>query len=104
MHHPNEKLFLCNSYVGDNLFILYFQLDRELPEILKEFHEDNLDFYSHITVIARRKIILKSACVALSRGYFEWHKTPNIEFVGEMAEDHGGPRREFSGTLEITCI
>ncbi len=72
-----------------------FQLDRELSAILKEFHEDNLDFCSNITVIARRKNILKSACVALSRGYFEWHKTPNIEFVGEMGEDYGGPRREF---------
>lgn len=77
------------------MFILYFQLDRELSAILKEFSEDNLDFYSNITVIARRKNILKSACVALSRGYFEWHKTPNIEFVGEMGEDYGGPRREF---------
>ncbi|XP_051960502.1 G2/M phase-specific E3 ubiquitin-protein ligase-like [Xyrauchen texanus] len=76
-------------------------LDRELPAILQELREDNLDFYSHITVIARRKNILKSACVALSRGYFEWHKTPNIEFVGEMAKDYGGPRREFFRLLMI---
>ncbi len=73
----------------DNLFILYFQFDRELPAILKEFREDNLDFYANITVIARRKNILKSRCVALSRVYFEWHKTPHIEFVGEMGEDYG---------------
>ncbi|XP_058621115.1 G2/M phase-specific E3 ubiquitin-protein ligase-like [Onychostoma macrolepis] len=76
-------------------------LDRELPAILKEFREDNLDFYSNIIVIARRKNILKSACVTLSRGCFEWHKTPNIEFVGEMGEDYGGPRREFFRLLMI---
>ncbi|ROJ30489.1 G2/M phase-specific E3 ubiquitin-protein ligase [Anabarilius grahami] len=76
-------------------------LDRELPDILREFREDNLDSYSHIVVIARRKHILKSACVALSRGYFEWHKTPNVQFVGEMAEDYGGPRREFFRLLMI---
>ncbi|XP_057217759.1 G2/M phase-specific E3 ubiquitin-protein ligase-like [Triplophysa rosa] len=39
--------------------------------------------------------------MVLSRGYFEWYKTPNIEFVGEMAEDYGGPRREFFRLLMI---
>ncbi|XP_046698013.1 uncharacterized protein LOC124380795 [Silurus meridionalis] len=76
-------------------------LDRELPAILKEFCEDNLDFNSNLTVIARRKNIFKSACVALSRGFFEWHKTPNIKFVGEMGEDYGGPRRAFFRLLMI---
>ncbi|KAF7709089.1 hypothetical protein HF521_015939 [Silurus meridionalis] len=77
------------------------ELDRELPAILKEFCEDNLDFNSNLTVIARRKNIFKSACVALSRGFFEWHKTPNIKFVGEMGEDYGGPRRAFFRLLMI---
>ncbi|KAG9273569.1 G2/M phase-specific E3 ubiquitin-protein ligase-like [Astyanax mexicanus] len=53
------------------------------------------------TVIIRRKHILQSACTALSRSYFVWHKVPNVEFVVEMAEDYGGPRREFFRLLMI---
>lgn len=45
--------------------------------------------------MARRRKILHSACVALDKSYFDWHKMPNVEFVGEMADDYGGPRREF---------
>ena len=66
-----------------------------LADILKDFQNDHLDLSCSITVIARRKNILQSACVALSRSYFAWHKLPHIEFVGEMAEDYGGPRREY---------
>jgi len=64
-------------------------------DVLNEFRGDNLDLTTHVTVVARRRRVLHSACVALQKSYFKWHKTPNIEFVGEMAEDYGGPRREF---------
>ncbi|KAA8577519.1 hypothetical protein FQN60_009174, partial [Etheostoma spectabile] len=37
----------------------------------------------------------------MSRSYFAWHKLPHIEFVGEMAEDYGGPRREYFRLLMI---
>lgn len=68
---------------------------KDLVTILKEFRKDNLDLHTNTTVVAQRKKITQSACRALERSYFEWHKVPNIEFISEMAEDHGGPRREF---------
>ncbi|KAG1928315.1 LINE-1 type transposase domain-containing protein [Pimephales promelas] len=71
------------------------RLQRDLVDVLNEFRGDNLDLTTHVTVVARRRRVLHSACVALQKSYFEWHETPNIEFVGEMAENYGGPRREF---------
>ncbi|KAL2102317.1 hypothetical protein ACEWY4_001485 [Coilia grayii] len=56
---------------------------------------DNLDSTTPITIVARRRHILRSACLALSRPYFKWHREPRIEFISEMADDYGGPRREF---------
>lgn len=48
-----------------------------------------------ITVIARHMKILRRACMALSKSYFSRYKVPLVEFVSEMAEDYGGPQREF---------
>ncbi|KAL2077900.1 hypothetical protein ACEWY4_025585 [Coilia grayii] len=56
---------------------------------------DNLDRETPITIVARRRHILRSACLALSRPNFKWHREPRIEFISEMADDYGGPRREF---------
>jgi len=64
-------------------------------EILQQFHRDNVDNHTSLDLVARRKKIVQSACSALSRSYFVWYRIPNIEFMGEMAEDYGGPRREF---------
>ncbi|CAL8236470.1 unnamed protein product, partial [Arctogadus glacialis] len=51
--------------------------------------------FSAPSVIARRRYVLRSACAALSKTYFGWHKEPSVEFVSEMAADYSGPRREF---------
>ncbi|KAK1786690.1 hypothetical protein P4O66_017082 [Electrophorus voltai] len=69
--------------------------DKDLVQILKGFQEDHIDLNMSSTVIATHKYILICAYTALARSYFDSHKVPNIEFVGEIAEDHGGPRREF---------
>ncbi|XP_066515047.1 uncharacterized protein [Hoplias malabaricus] len=91
-----EEVFLATP---DQNIIEYDE--KDLAQILKEFREEHIDLTMTITVIVRRKYILQSACTALSRSYFNWHKVPNVEFVGEMAEDYGGPRREFFRLLMI---
>lgn len=63
-------------------------------DVIQRFICENIDA-SNITIIARRRHALQSACMALRQNYFAWHKTPLIEFVGEEAADYGGPRREF---------
>lgn len=73
----------------------FLQDEMDLATVLKDFQETHLDTSNYCTIIARRRKILHSACMALSKSYFAWHKLPNIEFVGEMADDYGGPRREF---------
>ncbi|KAG7317773.1 hypothetical protein KOW79_018808 [Hemibagrus wyckioides] len=55
----------------------------------------------HAVVVARRSKILHSACQALSKSFFAWHRTPRIEFVRESADDFGGPQREFFRLLMI---
>ncbi|KAL3988970.1 hypothetical protein ACER0C_013288 [Sarotherodon galilaeus] len=75
--------------------------EMDLATVLKDFQETHLDTSNYCTVIARRRKILHSACMALSKSYFAWHKLPNIEFVGEMADDYGGPRREFFRLLMV---
>ncbi|MGL5119701.1 MAG: hypothetical protein ACRC7H_10985 [Plesiomonas shigelloides] len=84
-------------YVKEQALIypFFLQLQRDLEEILTEFRNENLDLNNSLTIVARRRKILHSACVALEKSHFDWHKMPNVEFVGEMADDYGGPRREF---------
>ena len=47
------------------------------------------------TVCIRRKKLLESAIKATSRATFCWTHSPLVEFVGEDADDMGGPQREF---------
>ena len=56
---------------------------------------ENIDTERPLTVAVRRQNALKSAFSVLSRSYFEWQREPRIEFLNEMADDYGGPRREF---------
>ena len=86
MNFTHFYVFLI-KIVGCNKF-LCSQDVKCLADILKDFQNDQIDLSCSITVIARRKNILQSACVALSRSYFAWHKLPHIEFVGEMALWH----------------
>ncbi|KAJ8369885.1 hypothetical protein SKAU_G00099130 [Synaphobranchus kaupii] len=67
----------------------------DVAEILRNFQREHIDKNSKLTVVARRRRILHSAITALGKTYFDWHKLPEVEFVGEMAADHGGPSREF---------
>ncbi|CAL8235842.1 unnamed protein product [Arctogadus glacialis] len=73
----------------------------DIKTILNSFRQDNLEAGSTFTVIARRRYVLRSACAALSKSYFGWHKEPSVEFVSEMAADYGGPRREFFRLLML---
>ncbi|KAL7827080.1 hypothetical protein SRHO_G00327980 [Serrasalmus rhombeus] len=68
---------------------------ENLADIIRDFKRENISEHSTLTVVARRRRILHSAITALNKGYFDWHKRPQIEFVGEMADDYGGPTREF---------
>ncbi|MED6256394.1 hypothetical protein ATANTOWER_025181 [Ataeniobius toweri] len=72
--------------------------EMSLATILQEFRTEHIDGRTLI-VVARRTRVLQSAIVALHKDYFDWHKCPQVEFVGEMAEDFGGPTREFMRLL-----
>ncbi|KAL7826220.1 hypothetical protein SRHO_G00339580 [Serrasalmus rhombeus] len=73
---------------------------ENLADIIRDFKRENISEHSTLTVVARRRRILHSAITALNKGYFDWHKRPQIEFVGEMADDYGGPTREFFSFVE----
>ncbi|KAL7827056.1 hypothetical protein SRHO_G00327740 [Serrasalmus rhombeus] len=73
---------------------------ENLADIIRDFKRENISEHSTLTVVARRRRILHSAMTALNKGYFDWHKRPQIEFVGEMADDYGGPTREFFSFVE----
>ncbi|KAA0712533.1 hypothetical protein E1301_Tti019071 [Triplophysa tibetana] len=68
---------------------------QDLASLINDFRSANLNMHCNTTVVAQRRKITLSACRALERNYFVWHVIPNVEFIGEMAEDYGGPRREF---------
>ncbi|KAL7827070.1 hypothetical protein SRHO_G00327880 [Serrasalmus rhombeus] len=61
---------------------------ENLADIIRDFKRENISEHSTLTVVARRRRILHSAITALNKGYFDWHKRPQIEFVGEMADDY----------------
>ncbi|KAL0161033.1 hypothetical protein M9458_044758, partial [Cirrhinus mrigala] len=52
--------------------------------------------YSRMTTLTLKVVpLLLQDGPKFFTSYFAWHRTPRIEFVGESAEDHGGPQREF---------
>ncbi|XP_013884630.1 G2/M phase-specific E3 ubiquitin-protein ligase [Austrofundulus limnaeus] len=65
-----------------------------LSDILESFQHENKED-DKVPVIARRRRVLQSMSMALSMHSFSWKKIPQVEFVGEMADDYGGPKREF---------
>ncbi|XP_058653548.1 G2/M phase-specific E3 ubiquitin-protein ligase-like [Onychostoma macrolepis] len=69
--------------------------EDDVAEVLSNFRSENSTQESTTTVVVRRKRVLQSAITALGKTYFAWHNRPQVEFVGELAEDHGGPTREF---------
>uniref|UniRef100_A0A3B1KH66 G2/M phase-specific E3 ubiquitin-protein ligase-like n=1 Tax=Astyanax mexicanus TaxID=7994 RepID=A0A3B1KH66_ASTMX len=74
--------------------------EMDVTSLLREFQQQYLSL-SLVHVVICRKTLLKSAIDTLSNSNFTWTKTPLIEFVGESALDHGGPRREFFRLLMI---
>nr|XP_029138632.1 G2/M phase-specific E3 ubiquitin-protein ligase-like [Labrus bergylta] len=73
----------------------------ELAIILSAFREDHLSGGVISTCCIRRKKLLESAIKVISRVTFCWTDSPQIEFVGEDADDMGGPQREFFRLLMI---
>lgn len=67
----------------------------DLATILSTFQEDHPSGDIVSTICIRRKKLLDSAIKAISRVTFCWTDSPQIEFVGEDADDMGGPQREF---------
>ena len=46
-------------------------------------------------IVVHRRRLLKSTITAVRRPNFSYQRTIDVQFVGEDAEDYGGPRREF---------
>ncbi|XP_019748997.1 G2/M phase-specific E3 ubiquitin-protein ligase-like isoform X2 [Hippocampus comes] len=73
----------------------------DLATILRTFHEDHISGNLVSTICIRRSKLLESAIKAISRVTFCWTHSSHIEFVGEHADDMGGPQREFFRLLMI---
>ncbi|XP_060921705.1 uncharacterized protein LOC132995645 [Labrus mixtus] len=91
----------------DDIIAVPFESDMPTSEevdlaiILSAFREDHLSGGVISTCCIRRKKLLESAIKAISRVTFCWTDSPQIEFVGEDADDMGGPQREFFRLLMI---
>ncbi|XP_024116641.1 uncharacterized protein LOC112138307 isoform X2 [Oryzias melastigma] len=72
-----------------------FSDEMDIVTIMKMFREKHLTDGQNLSVIIRRRKLLESAVKAIKRPTFIWTTTPHIEFVGEEADDLGGPQREF---------
>jgi hypothetical protein len=48
-----------------------------------------------MTVVVHRANIMKSAMYAVKSRNFHFRRHIDVQFVGEEAQDDGGPRREF---------
>ncbi|KAE8281689.1 hypothetical protein D5F01_LYC20689 [Larimichthys crocea] len=79
--------------VPDNDFIIDDSEDGE--------EDDMFDISSEMGLFHWRRKLLESAIKAISRVTFSWTDLPQIEFVGEDADDMGGPQREFFRLLMI---
>ncbi|KAM6999930.1 uncharacterized protein LKV04_004864 [Tautogolabrus adspersus] len=96
-----------DSEEEDDIIAVPFESDMPTSEevdlaiILSTFREDHLSGGVISTICIRRKKLLESAIKAISRVTFCWTDSPQIEFVGEDADDMGGPQREFFRLLMI---
>ncbi|KAE8293749.1 hypothetical protein D5F01_LYC06682 [Larimichthys crocea] len=72
----------------------------DLCTILRTFKEEHISDDQISIICIRRRKLLESAIKAISRVTFSWTDLPQIEFVGEDADD-GGPQREFFRLLMI---
>ncbi|XP_042267619.1 uncharacterized protein LOC121897287 isoform X2 [Thunnus maccoyii] len=91
----------------DDIIAVTFETDSppseeiDLAVILSTFQEHHLSEGLVSTICIRRKKLLESTIKAISRASFCWTHSPLIEFVGEDADDMGGPQREFFRLLMI---
>lgn len=67
----------------------------DLCTIIRTFKEEHISDDQISIICIRRRKLLESAVKAISRATFSWTHLPHIEFVGEDADDMGGPQREF---------
>ncbi|KAF5887442.1 G2/M phase-specific E3 ubiquitin-protein ligase-like isoform X1, partial [Clarias magur] len=103
-----EDFYIDDSDDGEenDIIVVPFQSDdfpseeEDLATILTNF-QDHLSDDQVSTICVRRKKLLESAIKAISRASFCWTYSPRIEFVGEDADDLGGPQREFFRLLMI---
>lgn len=66
-----------------------------MTTILEQFRMEHTQNVGCTTVVVRRGKTLQSATRAFNGRIFSWRQKPVVEFVGESAEDQGGPLREF---------
>ncbi|KAG8004748.1 hypothetical protein GBF38_016624, partial [Nibea albiflora] len=84
---------------SENVVIPLEEVD--LCTILRTFKEEHISDDQISIICIRRRKLLESAIKAISRVTFSWTDLPQIEFVGEDADDMGGPQREFFRLLMI---
>ncbi|KAM4629236.1 G2/M phase-specific E3 ubiquitin-protein ligase-like [Polymixia lowei] len=70
-----------------------FTLD--LSTVLRLFRQENMDRDVKTHVHVRRRDVLHSALKVVRRPGFCYRTTPVISFIGEEADGHDGPLREF---------
>jgi len=70
-----------------------------LKELLSEVVENVSG--DPLTIVVSRRNVLKSATIATQKPDFTYNRVPVVTFVGEDAEDDGGPRREFFRSVFI---
>jgi len=57
--------------------------------------QDRVRTNEPIPLIVHRGRLLQSTLNGMRRCNFEYNRLLDVQFVGEEAEDYGGPRREF---------
>ena len=83
-------MFCCS----DNEMVNYSDVSSVLANHFSEFPISS-DIDQANRVVVRRKHIWKDTLRALSRSNFDCGKSVHVTFLGEQAEDAGGPKREF---------
>jgi len=82
------------------LFFISVDHGATVAELLSDLAE-GIDGEPVAIAVSRRNL-LKSATIAAQKAGFSYSRPPVISFVGEDAEDDGGPRREFFRLVHAT--
>lgn len=78
--------------------------NKEVQHLLQQHYSQVIQAYEYQRINIRRQSLLQDATKQFQRQSFDASKVLRVQFLGELAVDTGGPRREFLQLLMVDLL